>query len=218
MTEHPESVERGGVGRSPDAATLPERSGGSKVRSPRGFLGAIVFLLAVPIAVSTQLLFGSGSGAMIHFALATGSVLVAISVFDFETRRWINWIGCVAMSALAAVFFLQGVTDLTQNDSLSYLAYDVLGNWPERVLPDLFIGWLVAMLLMDSWGKTRILGFVVMAIVLCVEAYNIGLNYLGTSLNVEAPSLKVFYLLPFVWLLLESRKKRSPGGRTIKGS
>jgi hypothetical protein len=31
--------------------------------------------------------------------------------------------------------------------------------------------------------------------------------YLGTSLDAAAPSLKVLYLLPFVWFLFESKKK-----------
>jgi hypothetical protein len=75
------------------------------------------------------------------------------------------------------------------------------------VLITVFAFWLVAVLLSASRGKTRILGFVVMAVVVGVEAYNYVLLYLG-----EAHALAVVYLLPFVWLLLESRKRQPKKG------
>jgi hypothetical protein len=191
------------------ATTVMESQGSSRVsmRSPRGFLAAVVYLLAIPIAVLCQVLFGSGSGVAVHLALALGSVLLSSAVFDFRIPRWVTWIGCVAAGALAAIFLLQGVADLIQNDSLSYLAYQVLGQWPEGWLPDLVILWFVAMLLIDSQGKTRILGFGAMSIVVCLEVYSHFLSYLGTSLGAQAPTLKLLLLLPFVWLLFESAKK-----------
>lgn len=213
MTEHPRSVEPGGVGMPPDVAAQPETSGGSSMQSPRGFLGAIVLLLALPIAVLTQVLFGSGSEIMVHLALAVGSVLVSFSAFNFETPRWIAWIGCVSTSALAAIFLVQGASELIKNDSLTRFVYEVLGDWPERLLLSLVVFWLVAMLLSASRGKTRILGFVAMAIVVCVEVYDyFGLLYLGTNVLSEMPVLRLLYLLPFVWLLFESRKRRPKKG------
>jgi hypothetical protein len=177
------------------------------MRSPRGFLGSTVLLLALPVAVLTQVLFGSGSGTMIHFALAVGCVLVSFSAFDFETAQWIAWIGCVSMSAFAAIFLVQGASSLIQNDSLTYFANQVLGFWPEKLLLSLLTFWLVGMLLTASRGKTRILGFVALAIVVCVEVYvYFGLLYLGTNPFLETPVVKLPYLLPFVWLLFESRK------------
>ena len=62
------------------------------MRSPRGFLGSLVLLLALPIAVLTQVLFGSGSAVAIHVALAAGCVLVSLSAFDFDTPRWLAWL------------------------------------------------------------------------------------------------------------------------------
>ena len=50
MTERPQSVEPGGMGMSPEVAARSETLGGSSMRSPRGFLGAIVLLLALSIA------------------------------------------------------------------------------------------------------------------------------------------------------------------------
>jgi hypothetical protein len=209
MTEYPRSAEPGGVGTSPDVAARREPSGDSSARSPRGFLGALVLLLALPVAVLTQVLFGSGSGTAMHFALALGCVLVAFSAFDFETPRWVAWIGCVSMSAFAFIFLVQGASSLIGNDSLSYFANQVLGFWPEKVLLSLVVFWLVALLLTASRGKTRLLGFVAMAIVVCVDIYvNFGLLYLGTNPFLETSVVKLPYLLPFVWLLFESRKGR----------
>ncbi len=198
---------------SPEIAARPEASGGSRVRSIRGLLGAIVLLLALPIAVLTQALFGSGSELAVHFALAVGSVLVSLSAFDFETPRWVAWIGGISAGGLAAIFLAQGVTQLIQNDSLTYFAYQVLGNWPERSLLSLFILWLVALLLTASRGRTRILGFVVMAIVVCVEVYGYySLLYTGTDALSETPEFKLLYILPLAWLLLESGKRRPEMG------
>jgi hypothetical protein len=165
--------------------------------------------LALPVAVLTQVLFGSGSGIAMHFALALGCVLVSFSAFDFGTPGWLAWIGCFSTSAFAAIFLVQNASALIGNKSFSYFANDVLGFWPEKVLLSLLILWLVGMLLTASRGKTRILGFVAMAIVVCVDAYvYFGLLYLGTNPFLETPVVKLPYLLPFVWLLFESGKKQ----------
>ena len=183
------------------------------MRSPRGLLGSIVLLLAFPIAVLTQVLVGSGSGLAMHFALAVGCVLVAFSAFDFGTPRWLAWIGCVSLSTFATIFLVQNASALIGNESFSYFANDVLGFWPEKLLLSLLAFWLVGMLLTASRGKTRILGFFALAIVVCVESYvYFGLLYLGTNAFLEMPVVKLPYLLPFVWLLFESRKKRPKKG------
>jgi hypothetical protein len=68
-------------------------------------------------------------------------------------------------------------------------------------------------LLTASRGRTRILGFIAMAIVVCVEAYvYFGLLYLGTNPFLETAAVKLPYLLPFVWLLFESGKRRPRTG------
>jgi hypothetical protein len=205
MTEHPQSVEPGGVGvgTTPSVAAQQGTLGGSDMRSPRGFLGSVVLLLALPVAVLTQVLVGSGSSVAMHVALTVGCSLVALAAFDFETPRWVAWIGCVAAGAFATIFLLQAASELIRNDAFSYFALQILGDYPERILKTLFIFWFVGVLLSASRGNTRILGFVVMAIVLFVEVYNYVLLVLGV-----APALTILYLLPFVWLLLESRKKQ----------
>ena len=207
MTEHRRSVEAGGVGTTPSVAARQETSGASVMRSPRGFLGSIVLVLSLPVAVLTQVLLGSGSSVAMHVALAVGCALVALSAFDFETPRWVAWTGCLAAGVFAAIFLLQAASELLQNDSFSYFALQVLGNWPERLLTTLFIFWFVGVVLTASQGNTRILGIVATAIVVGVDAYNYVLLYLG-----EAHALKILYLLPFIWLLFESRKKQPKKG------
>src|SRR5215212_3466630 len=144
--------------------TLSRDNSGMRMRSPLGLLAALAFLLALPIAVGCQILFGSGAGTTVHFALAAGSVLLAFSVFDFTLPRWMNWIGCAAALALGTIFLLQALALLIPNESLIYVAYQVLGQWLEGLFPVLLILWFVAMLIFDSQGKTRILGFVALSI------------------------------------------------------
>jgi hypothetical protein len=188
------------------ATTTTGRQGitGVRIRSPLGLLAALAFLVGVPISFGWQILFGSGAGTMIHFFLAAGTLLLAFAVFDFQLPRWINWIGCAAGLALGTIFLLQAVALLIPSESLNYLAYGVLGQWPEGWLPDVLILWLVAMVVLDSRDKTRILGLVAVSIAVCSELYSHTLRLLGTS---PTGSLKLLMLLPFVWLLFESTKK-----------
>lgn len=157
-----------------------------------------------------QIFFGNVGETILHFAFAVGFALISFAVFDFKIPRWINWTGCVSTGILAVIFLLQGISDLLQNDSLTYLALQVLGQRLEAWLIHLFHLWCIALLLIDSRGKTRILGFAVMSVVVCLEIYSYSLAYLGTSLDAEASGLKLLYFLPFVWLLFESKRKISP--------
>jgi hypothetical protein len=117
------------------------------MRSPRGLLGSIVLLLALPIAVLTQVLVGSGSGLAIHLALAVGCVLVSFSASDFETPRWMAWVGGLSMGAFAAIFLAQAASSLVGNGAFSHFANQVLGFWPEKLLLSLIAFWLVGVLL-----------------------------------------------------------------------
>ena len=141
---------------------------------------------------------------MIHFFLAAGTLLLAFAVFDFKLPRWMNWIGCASALALGTIFLLQAVALLIPNESLTYVAYEVLGQWPEGWLPDVVILWLVAMLVLDSQGKSRILGIVAVSIAVGLELYSHTLRLLGIS---PTEILRLLMLLLFVWLLFESTKK-----------
>src|SRR5215203_252257 len=191
----------------PTTTPVSQGISGMRIRSPLGLLAALCFLVGVPVSFGWQILLGSGAGTMIHFFLAAGSILLAFSVFDFELPRWINWIGCAAGLALGTIFLLQAVALLVPNESLNYVAYEVLGQWPEGWLPDVVLLWFVAMLVLDSQGKSRIFGFVAVSIAVCSELYSHILRYVGTS---DTGSLKLLMLLLFVWLLFESTKKPHP--------
>lgn len=178
------------------------------MRSPRGVWGVIVLLAMLPLAALYQQLFVNGFETFIHWVLATGSLLLALAVFDFgKLPRWLNWIGFLLVGTAAAIFFLQGLSHLLQNDAFTYVAYQVLGQTFEVWLPRLFIVvWCSALLLLDSQGKTRIFGWVALPIFIAVEIYRISLTILG------APStelLKLVILLPLFWLLLENKKTQT---------
>jgi hypothetical protein len=192
------------INTGPTTTTVSQGISGVSIRSPLGLLAALTFLVGIPISFGWQILFGSGAATMIHFVLAAGSLLLAFAVFDFELPRWMNWIGCAAALALGTIFLLQAVALLIPNESLHYFVYEVLGQWPEGWLPDVVILWFVALLVLDSQGKSRILGIVAVSIALCFELYSHILRFGGTS---DTGSLKFLMLLPFVWLLFESMKK-----------
>jgi len=171
------------------------------MRSPRGLLASIVFLAALPVAIAVQVLLGSGSSLTMHVALTVGCVLFALAAPDFGAPRLMSWMGRGAAGAFALIFALQGTSEVLRNDSFSLFPLQVLGNYPERALVSLLVVFLVGVLLTASRGRTRVLGFAVMALVVSVEVYNYALLFLGVG-----PTLMVVYLLPFVWLLFESRK------------
>ena len=174
------------------------------MRSTRGLFAAIAFLLALPLTALCQMVFDTGAEAVIHGVLALGSALMAFAVFDFKTPRWATWMGLVSTGVLTAVFFLQGVSEVAHDEALTYFAYQVLGQRLEGWLVDLFMAWCVVVLVVDRQATRRILGIVAMATVACAKAYSLGLAYQGTSLDAEAPILKILWLLPFVWILFES--------------
>ena len=195
----------------------PLKATGS-MRSPRGFWGTIVLLALPPLALSYGMIFANGFDTFIHWALATGTLLLALAVFDFnKLPQWLNCLGCLLMGIEAAIFFVQGLSDLLHNEALAYVAYQVLGQGLEGWLIDLLLLWFIALLVMDSQGKSGIVGLVVMSVVVGVEVYRYSLSYLGTSLDAEAPLLKVLILLPFVWFLLESKERLSPSMRPEVG-
>jgi len=177
------------------------------VRSKYGLLASAIFLLSIPVALLVQVLLGNGAEAVLHFAFAAGSGLLGVAALSFRMPVPIRVIGAIATGLLALIFFLQGLSDVLQNASLSWLALDLLGQRPERLLIDALLLLLAAILFYDSSGRTRILGAITVGGAIAVEAYNYWLNYLGTTLDAEFAILKIALLLPFFWLLIESRKR-----------
>lgn len=180
------------------------------MRSPRAVAAALTLLLGVPLALISGIAFGAGAENVIHLALGACFLLLAFAVFDFWLPRWINLATCAATGVLAAIFLLQGASDLMHSTSMQHLAYEVLGQRLEKVLGDVFLLWCVAMLFRDSTGRTKVFGVVVLVMVLSIEIYTIVMAYAGR----EVPGvLKLFYLPLFVWLLLEGMKRDTNGGR-----
>jgi hypothetical protein len=78
------------------------------MRSRYGFWAAVVFLASIPAALSIEISFGGGAEAVLHFAFAAGSALLALAAFDFQIPRLLQLAGAIAVGSLAVVFFLQG--------------------------------------------------------------------------------------------------------------
>ena len=171
------------------------------MRSPRGFAGALILLLGVALAGIFSIASGVGTENVIHLALGISFLLLAVAGFEFKLPEWINLAACAATGTLAIVFLLQGAGDIAQSSSLQHLAYNVLGQRVEKILGYGFLLWCVALLLLDSTGKTKVLGAVALLAVLCAEIYLFGVTY-KTG---EAPGFtKLLYLPLFVWLMFES--------------
>jgi hypothetical protein len=177
------------------------------MRSKRGFFGAAVLLLALPLTVLSQIPFPNTDAIVVHILLATSFALFSAAVFDFETTKWLARGGAMATGASAAIFLVQGISETFPDEAwLHTLAFDVAGQGLESALVSLFVVWCLALLRFDSWGKTRIYGVLVMTLVVCMELYSYGLALFGE----EPPEVtRLLYLLPVVWLLLESRKPAS---------
>lgn len=181
------------------------------MRSRTGFFAAMVLLLALPVTVLYQMLFGNGADTVVHVVLGLGSLLLASAVFDFtKVAKRITWTASFAAAAEGTIFLLQGLSHLIQNAEFSDFVYQRLGQWPERLFMDLILFWCVALWLTEGESKTRLVGLFALIGAVGLEAYSYILSYLGSSINTAAPGLKLLYLLPFVWLLLESSKKISP--------
>jgi hypothetical protein len=173
------------------------------MRSTTGLASAVLLLLAVPLAIGSQMLVDGSAELVLHLVVGAGCVLLAIAMFDFGLPRWVNVIGAAAAGAFGSIFLLQALSQLVQNEALSYVAFDVLGQRIEKVLPYLILIWFVALLLEGSRGKSRILGWAVMSVVVGVEVMSI----IGPLVGISIESQKLLFLLPFVWLLVESGKR-----------
>ncbi len=191
------------------------------MRSPRGFIGALLVVLSYPLALGTQLVFGAGAETVIHFVTGAGFVVFATAAFDFGLPRWVEVIGAVAAGLFGVIFLLQGVADVTRLEAARFVAFDLLGQWPERILPYFVYVWFIALLLLASTGKSRVLGWIIIPVVVVVELITLGALVLG----IPMVNLKIVLLLPFVWLLFEAGERApSPtvtprdGGPSLSGS
>jgi hypothetical protein len=180
------------------------------MKSSRGFAAAILFLSALPVAVLYQMLGGHGGETVIHLFLAVGAGLLSSAISDFRTPVWAIWLGRFSIGFLAVIFGLQGLSELTRDDFLTDVAFQVLGQHVEGWLLTGFLLWCMIAVVVDGRGGAKILGLIAVPSAAVVRAFASILPLRGESLEATAPALKLIYLLPFVWLLVESRRKPTP--------
>ena len=176
-----------------------------EMRSARGVAAAIILLVGVALALAVAILIGNGAEPIVHIALGLGFGLLAFAVFDFRLPTWITIAAAIGIGLLAMIFLLQAASDLTHVAPLTYLAFDLLGQRLEKILGYVFLLWCLALVFIDSHGWTRVVGFVVLAVVVVVEGYSLAVAATGGEASAV---LKLLYLPVFVWLLLESLKPR----------
>jgi hypothetical protein len=176
------------------------------MKSRRGFPAAVLLLLALPAAVLGQVLFGANSETVVHAVGAIGFGLLTLAFFDFALPRWVAWAGCLAAAALAAIFALQALSTVMPDETLHNFAYQLLGSYPEWIAIGALLVCLLAVCLLESRGATRVLGLLTLLTAVAAHVYLLSLLLAGTPANA---GLRLLYLLPLVWLLLESRKERA---------
>jgi hypothetical protein len=176
------------------------------MRSKLGVVAAVVMLLAVPVAFVSQLLVDGSAELVIHLTVGIGCVLLAVAMSEFGLSRWVTRAGAAAAGAFGAIFLLQAFSQVVAIEALAYVAFDILGQEIERFLPYAVVVWFVALLWEGSSGKSRIFGVAVMAVVIGVELVSL----VGPSVGINVESQKLLFLLPFLWLLIESAE-RHPG-------
>lgn len=175
------------------------------MRSPAGLAAAIFMLLALPVAIAAQIVSEGAAELVIHLAIGSGCVLLAIAAFDFGLPKWVAWLGAASAGAFGGIFLLQSLSQIFPDEALRRVAFDVLGQEIEGVLPYVIQVWFIALFMVASHGKSRILGAVTMSMVLGFEIARL----VGPAVGLEVPSLQVLFLLPFAWLLVESIERRS---------
>jgi hypothetical protein len=176
------------------------------MKSRRGFLAAVLLLLALPVAVLGQVLFGANSETVVHLVGAIGFVLLAPALFDFALPRWIAWAGGVAAAAMAAIFALQALGTVIPDEALHAFAFQTLGGLPEWIALGAILVCLLAVCLLESRGATRALGLLALLAAVAAHVYLFSLLLAGIPANA---ALRLLYLLPLAWLLLESRTARA---------
>jgi hypothetical protein len=174
--------------------------------SVRGAVGALVLLLAFPITVAAAIVFPDSSEAVIHTALAAGTFMLGLSVFDFAAPRWLTWTACVAAIGLAAIFLAQALVGLTQTEAVRGFAYHPLvGAWGEVITSSIVMVWFMAVARTYGRGPTMVIGVLTSALVIGLNLWSI--TFAPASGTPQA--LRLLFLLPITWFLFVS-SRRSP--------
>jgi hypothetical protein len=189
------------------AATAHDAWAPGGMRSPAGALGALAVLLAVPMEVVGQLL-GVREGILVHVFLGIGTLLVGYGAFQFGLPRWLAWAGFLVATALALIFLLQALTELTMSESLRALGYGILGQWPEGLLGQLIVLWFLAPLALVSRGRTRLLGMFILPSVIALALLR---SLPGAPLGGGVPAI-LLLLIAYTWFLFASAQSAAGPG------
>ena len=176
------------------------------MRSVLGVLAASVALLALPVTVAYQLVFGAGAAVVIHTCLGLAVLLLAVAARDFRAPHRASVVGVVSAAGLSTIFFLQALAEAVPNDTLHFVAYPVLGLVPELLFPVAILGWMFTVLVTDSRGNTRIIGWVTLLPALLGVTYAVAFVASTWSIMGLPQEVRLAWLPPFVWLGLESLK------------
>jgi len=174
------------------------------MRSTLGLAAAVVGLMTYPIGIAAGVMGGDlAAGTAVHFVLGSAFALLAVAMFDFGLNRWVTWLSATAAFVFGGTFLLQGIADMTSIPALDWLAFDILGQQLERILPDVVYIWFAALLLTGSTGYSRILGWVIVPTLFGLELA----IAIGAQIGIDVPFIKLTLFAPFVWLLIESIKR-----------
>ena len=166
-----------------------------------------MLLLALPFTIAVEMLAPGHAEVVMHLALAAGTLLVGWSVFDFATPKWLSWIGCGAACALAAIFLLQALGALTDNEALRNVAYSTeIGGWGETVSVSLLMVWLIGVARTLGRGVTMVSGVLAALAVIGMSVWAI----LAAPLGATPAELRLLFLLPVAWLLFVSTRRTTP--------
>jgi hypothetical protein len=160
----------------------------------------------LPLTIGIELLVPGYAEVVIHLLLAAGTVLVALSVFDFAAPAWLTRIACGAACALAAIFLLQAMGALPNNEALRSVAYSTeLGGWGEAVAVSIVMVWLIAVARAHDHGLTLVVGALSALTVIGLSAWGM----LAAPVGGTPAELRLVFLLPVAWLLFVSTQRRS---------
>jgi len=164
------------------------------MRSILGLAAAVVGLLTYPFAIAAGMIGADGAATTaVHFVLGSAFVLLAAAMFDFGLNRWVTWLGAGAAAIFGGTFLLQGVADLTSVPFLDWLAFDILGQQLERILPDVIYIWFAALLLTGTSGYSRLIGWAVVPALFGLELAIV----IGAGIGIDVPFLKFMLFAPF---------------------
>jgi hypothetical protein len=154
------------------------------MRSKLGLAASVAALVTYPAAIAAGMLMGGGAAtAVVHFVLGSAFVMLSVAMFDFGLARWVTWLGATASAVFGGTFLLQGAADLTNIAVLHWLAFDILGQQLERILPDVVYIWFAALLLTGSTGASRLVGWVIVPMLFGLELAIL----VGAQIGIDVP-------------------------------